>query len=133
MDNQNPEEGRIDAETAAILLRGARQRTLDMKRQLRENVRRKASKERAQRWMARHEPKQMFIIAQIGKQVSTEGPQNRLTRRRQAKMMNVFKTKNGWQDFTTMYRERFGYQQSISRKKLSKGSIVDAMEKGAVV
>lgn len=124
---ENPEEGRLTPEKEEILLRKARRRTVEMRRQLRTDTRKKESQERAQRWQDLHREKQ-YEVEDIMQRDALNGPQNRRARRRYAKMSNVFKVPGGWEGFNESYRHRFGYQTSIKRNKLI--SIEDAIKKG---
>lgn len=126
--SENPAEGRISEEAKVQLLRDARKKTVMMRREYREQQRvlRIQTKKRA--WIDRHEPLQEALEQEIGKTARTKGPQNRATRRRYAKAMNVFKIPGGWQKFNTRYAKQHGYQSSVTRNKSN--SIMDAMKAG---
>lgn len=122
----NPEEGRLTPEKEAILLRKARRRTVEMRRQLRDETRKRLNQERAQRWQDRHREGQYEVEDRMQVESNKLGPQNRRARRAYAKAANAFKIKGGWLGFNESYKHRFGYQTSISRNN----RIADAMKKG---
>lgn len=109
--SQNPEEGRLSEDDKAELLREARKKTTDMKREYRAMRQEKESKDRAERYVKRHQKPHEEVKDEMAKVSGMGGALNRRGRRQYGKKLNVFKLPNGWTNFNIGYKKRWGVRE----------------------
>jgi len=133
---QNPEEGRLTPEAQAEQLRLSRKYTTQMKRQYRQMRREAEAKAGAERWASNHRRKHQEAYDELAT-LATKTVLNRAGRRHFAKLMNVFKSPDGWKHFMANYTKSFGTKETVvkvkSQTKEPKSNIQQALENAQVI
>ena len=114
--SQNPEEGRLSPEAAAEQLRLARKHTTEMKRQYRQMRNEAEATAKASRWAANHRAKHQKAYDDLA-DLANFSKLNRRQRRHFAKLMNVFKTPEGWRHFMANYKKNFDKVETVVKVK----------------
>lgn len=131
---KNPGEGELSERELALI--ESRRRTTEMKREYRKQLKTKQAEDKANKWAARRKKSMEKTYEDMTKVSRFGNSLNRQNRRKFAKLMNVFKTKDGWQHFNGNYAKKFGIQEPFkkSNKKPAKieSNIVQALRAAKV-
>lgn len=106
---KNPVEGELSKRELALI--ESRRRTLKLKREYRDQVKAKQAEEKANKWASRRKESMEKAYEDMTKISRYGNSLNRQSRRKFAKRMNVFKSKDGWQHFNSNYAKKFGIRK----------------------
>lgn len=118
---KNPVEGELSKRELALI--ESRRRTVKLRREYRDQVKAKQSEEKANKWASRRKESMESAYEDMTKISRYGNSLNRQARRKFAKRMNVFKSKDGWQHFNSNYAKKFGIRTPFKKSDNNNQSV----------